>query len=327
MSDKVSIIIPVYNVEKYLAECLDSAIRQSHSNKEIIIINDGSTDNSAEIIAEFQRNYNNITVVTTKNQGLSLARNTGLEKANGDYIIFLDSDDWLEKETLASCLNAVKKHNADIVFFNAEAFADGVEESEVKKFNYARSSDLYQKKITCIKLFENYIKNKNYIASACLYMYKSKTYKHVKFFPGIIHEDNLFTTQLLLSNVDAIATCLPDRFFHRRVRPGSIMTQAKSLKHVEGYFKVAEELLKLPLTYRDGKAAKSLNNFIQIMISNAVIIAIAAFDNKIPSDIKKRSLKTLLSTNIRYIKLKSLIICLFPQLLIYRNKLKFLNQA
>ena len=93
---KISVIIPVYNVEDYLEECLDSIINQTFKDLEIICINDGSQDNSLNILEEYAEKDNRIKIITTKNQGLSAARNRGLENITGDYVYFIDSDDYLE---------------------------------------------------------------------------------------------------------------------------------------------------------------------------------------------------------------------------------------
>ena len=95
LNKKISIIIPVYNAEKYLKCCLDSILNQSYKNLEIIIINDGSTDNSLKVIEEYKKNDNRIILISQKNQGVSKSRNNGLELATGDYIMFIDPDDWI----------------------------------------------------------------------------------------------------------------------------------------------------------------------------------------------------------------------------------------
>lgn len=321
-SDKVSIIIPVYNVEKYLAECLDSACNQTHQNKEIIIINDGSTDGSSEIISLYEKKHKEIKVITTENRGQSAARNTGIENATGDYIIFLDSDDWLEKDTLEICLKNFNEHKVDIILFNAKAFADGLPESEAKKFNYTRPDQLKNQKKPCQHVFLESIKNNNYIVSPCLYMYKKTSFKGSRFLEKIIHEDNLFTTQLLINNTTATAICLPNFFFHRRVRPGSTMTQEKGMKHVDGYFAVAEELLKNKLVTEKSSTSKALNTFIQGVISSAIITAHAAFKQKIPFALRKRAFQLFLKTNLRYINSKAALICIFPEVLQLKRILK-----
>lgn len=97
---KYSFIVPVYNTEKYLKKCLDSLVNQTFDNFEIIIVNDGSIDKSSEIIKKYKEKYSNIKSIEQKNQGLSMARNNGVKKASGDYLIFVDSDDYIETNLL-----------------------------------------------------------------------------------------------------------------------------------------------------------------------------------------------------------------------------------
>lgn len=115
---KVSVVVPVYNVEKYLKRCLDSIVNQTYKNIEIILINDGSKDNSRDICEEYEKNYENIFLINQDNGGLSAARNTGLKHINGDAVTFVDSDDWLELDAIEYYVDSMKKYNADIVVTN-----------------------------------------------------------------------------------------------------------------------------------------------------------------------------------------------------------------
>ncbi|MBQ8227445.1 MAG: glycosyltransferase family 2 protein [Clostridia bacterium] len=114
----VSIVIPVYNVEKYLPQCLDSVMGQTYKNIEIICVNDGSPDGSEKIIADYMKKDGRIVLISQKNQGLSGARNTGLENAKGEYIVFLDSDDWIDHETVEVALGEAEKENAQLVMWS-----------------------------------------------------------------------------------------------------------------------------------------------------------------------------------------------------------------
>lgn len=118
MDSLISIIVPVYNTENYLEKCLYSLVNQTYKNIEIIIIDDGSPDNSMNIIQKFVLADNRVKVISQKNQGLSGARNTGMNNANGDYIMFIDSDDWIETDTCEKAINASEKYNADVVFWS-----------------------------------------------------------------------------------------------------------------------------------------------------------------------------------------------------------------
>ena len=111
---KVSIIIPVYNVEKYLAECLDSVIKQSHSNLEIILVDDGSKDNSGKIADRYAEKDSRIKVIHKENEGVSTARNTGIDAATGEYVCFSDADDYLMEDYVEYLLELITKNDADI---------------------------------------------------------------------------------------------------------------------------------------------------------------------------------------------------------------------
>ncbi len=114
----ISIIVPVYNVETYLPECLNSLVNQTYSNIEIICVNDGSTDNSLEVLQKYAQKDNRIIIIEQKNQGLSAARNTGLSHVHGKYLMFVDSDDWVEKNTCECAIEAVYKYNSELVLWS-----------------------------------------------------------------------------------------------------------------------------------------------------------------------------------------------------------------
>ena len=117
MEDLVSIIVPIYNTEKYLKDCIKSVQVQTYSNWELILIDDGSKDNSLQICEEFAHEDNRIKVFHQENAGVSRARNLGLDKSTGIWISFLDSDDLLDKEHISTCIRFAKENNLDIVKF------------------------------------------------------------------------------------------------------------------------------------------------------------------------------------------------------------------
>lgn len=114
----ISIIVPVYNVEKYLPQCLDSLINQTYQNIEIICVNDGSLDNSKNILEEYASGDRRIKIINQNNQGLSAARNTGMRVASGKYLMFVDSDDWIDLCTCEKAIFLAEKNNADLVFWS-----------------------------------------------------------------------------------------------------------------------------------------------------------------------------------------------------------------
>lgn len=111
---KVSIIMPVYNVEKYLKKCLNSLINQTLDDIEIICVNDGSTDNSDKILQEFAQKDSRIKILTQSNKGQSVARNLAIENANGEYLGFVDSDDWVDLDYFEKLYNIAIKYDCDI---------------------------------------------------------------------------------------------------------------------------------------------------------------------------------------------------------------------
>ena len=137
---KVSVILPVYNVGPYLDEALNSLTSQTLKDIEIIAVNDGSTDNSEEIIEKYMANDPRIQYHYQKNQGLSGARNTGMKFCKGEYVFFMDSDDIIEPDTLETCYNTARTNNADVCIFDAESFYE--EGANKIPWSYDRSSFL-----------------------------------------------------------------------------------------------------------------------------------------------------------------------------------------
>ncbi len=176
---KFSIIIPVYNTEKYLEKCLDSVFTSSYKNYEVIIINDGTEDNSENLINKYLKKYDNIKYIKQKNMGLSVARNNGIKTATGDYILFLDSDDYIDKELLAT-LNTFTK-DEDVVRF------------QIREINNDKNNDILEDGFnTCSgnDAFTKIVRYK-YIEMAQLYAIKNSYLQknNYKFLKGIYHED------------------------------------------------------------------------------------------------------------------------------------------
>ncbi len=164
----VSIVIPVYNVEKYLPECLDSIINQTYSNLQIIIIDDGSTDSSGEICDKYAAKDNRITVIHQENAGAANAKNTGLDNVKGDYVTFADSDDWVELNWIVNMVNAMEKYDVDVVECSFDSvFVDSVEEGKIYKNGeiltteeyFRQYNDNWASVIFCNKLFKSHLSN------------------------------------------------------------------------------------------------------------------------------------------------------------------------
>ena len=136
---KVSIIVPIYNMEQYLNRCLESIINQTYENIEIILINDGSKDNSLEICKNYAKKDNRIMIIDQKNSGVSSARNSGLDKATGEYLAFVDPDDWIDKDGIEKMVDFALKHKCDIAFFDYK-INDEIQKSEKVNLEYTKET-------------------------------------------------------------------------------------------------------------------------------------------------------------------------------------------
>ncbi len=242
----VSVIIPIYNVEAYLKECLDSAVRQTLKEIEILCIDDGSTDRSAEIAREYAEAYDNVILLHKENGGQSSARNLGMDHARGEYLYFLDSDDVLERNALENLYSKACREDLDIVYFNAVPF---FETEEDQKSNagyiafYKRKGD-YSGVYSGRELFARMAEHGEFLGSACLQIFRRSMAEEygLRFYNGIIHEDNLFFLKCAMAAKRA--GYMPEEFYHRRLRGGSTMTTGKSMKNVEGHLITISEMLR-----------------------------------------------------------------------------------
>lgn len=212
MKVDVSIIVPVFNVEDYLRQCLDSLCNQTLKNIEIIIVNDGSTDDSLSIVNEYAIYDHRVVVINKENGGLSSARNVGLKMATGDYIAFLDSDDWVEAETYQVLYDTAVENGSDIVtcgFFMS--YADRCVPKPILDKN------LYN--ININKNIEYYSKIR--VASwDKLYLRSLFIDNNIQYPDGLLYEDTPTTIPLLLCSKRV--SFLKDCYIHYRQRPGSI---------------------------------------------------------------------------------------------------------
>ena len=223
----ISVIIPVYNVEEYLRECVDSVLNQTYKDSEIILVDDGSTDSSGEICDEYVEKDERISVIHQKNGGLSDARNTGLANANGKYIYFLDSDDYIAPNALETLYRVAEKESSEIVFFDAVSFADTpdftVRQNYVRKNAYKTDSGY--------NIFKALTLNNDFHSAVPL-LFIDRAFlldSDISFIPRILHEDTVFTYQLLCK-ASRVAQCR-EALYYRRYRKDSIMTSKKTKKH------------------------------------------------------------------------------------------------
>lgn len=313
--NKVSVIIPVYNVESFLKEAIESILNQSFENIEVIIINDGSTDASENIINSYL-GYDNIIYHKQENSGLSSARNKGLELSTGEYILYFDSDDILAKDCIKTCFETMTKNNLDIVFFNATEISENGKPLNSNK--YIRGNELYSKKKSSFDFFNQSISVNKYIVSACLYMHRRSKFLDLKFKEGIIHEDNHYTTSLLLNN-DVSVGCLKDEFFIRRNRKNSIMNCQKSLKNIDGYL-FSANYFSIFLKICDERIKHSLSCYIIELLLASISSYRKSAIKFLPYKCRIKIIKTIHNMNGKYILNYKTILFLFPEPLKFYKK-------
>lgn len=244
---KISVVIPVYNVEKYLRDCLNSVINQTIKEIEIICVDDGSTDGSSKILLEYADIDERISILKQENLGLSMARNMGVKAAVGKYIYFLDSDDMIHCDALEILYNLSEEKNLEVVYFDGETFFESknIKDSNCSYENYYQRRHKYNKVVSGKELFVEMLTNNEYRTSVSLQFIRKDFYDGnlSGFIPGILHEDNFFAIECMLkaNRVSHISKPL----FIRRVRSGSIMTKVKTFAHSYGYFKTACMMLSL----------------------------------------------------------------------------------
>lgn len=215
-----SIVIPVYNVAPYLRECVDSVLAQNSTDYEIILVDDGSTDNSPAICDEYAEKYSQIKVIHKANGGLSDARNFGIKKAQGDYLMFLDSDDfWNRENVLLDLHNIIKENNPDLIIHELSSFYNSekiilrkFKNKEIQNFSYDFKEDL-----------KYLVNNDIYYATACNKVIKTSIVKenNIEFPKGKLHEDIAWCADII-SYIDKYAIYDTPFYFYRQDREGAI---------------------------------------------------------------------------------------------------------
>ena len=275
----VSVILPVYNVEVYLEECLESLKKQSYKEIEIIAINDGSTDKSLLILELFKKKYDKLKIINQRNKGLSEARNTGLNFINGKYLYFLDSDDYIESDMFENLVRSSERYNADIVRFCSKSFADNNYNNQINDNYINRNSFKVNEVYSMSKFLSITRKSKDFGPPVWLYFFKSSLIidNDLKFEKGLLHEDELFTP-IVLGYAERIIYD-PQQYFNRRFRNDSIMT-SNVLKSKKSYYAKKEVINKLD-QHKLKVSSKELKRFINWRIDSIFqVLLIYQLENK-----------------------------------------------
>ena len=297
---RFSIIVPVYNTEKYLKRCLDSISKQSFTDYEVIIINDGSTDNSSNIISKYPYE-----VINQENQGLSMARNNGVKVSSGDYLIFLDSDDYIEKDLLKE-INESLFNNPDLVRFQIKEVFDNKD-----YINYKEEPFENKDGVEAFKLITKY----HFVENAWAYAIKREYYLKEKFSfkKGTYHEDFgliplVIIKSKVVNSIDYLGYCYYQR-------DGSIMNSsdyAKTEKKVKDFY---DHYLYLVKEINKTKLDKT---YFMSFISNSLILKITELEGKDYKEALNRLKKdkvfdNLLDDNLGR-KIKKTLVKLSPKL-------------
>lgn len=236
---KISVVIPVYNVEAYLRECVDSVLAQTLQDYEIILVDDGATDSSGAICDEYARQDARIRVIHQPNGGLSAARNTGLDAATGKYVYFLDSDDYIRQDSLKLLFDLAEQEQADVVFFDAWVFfTDCVPDPKVYQYHRSKNYGTKPGKQMLLELLDT---DEYRTAVQLMLLRREYMLRHaLRFRVGILHEDELFT--FYVYDADGKFAHCHEELYARRIRPASIMTGASMRKRYDSMYAIYFEL-------------------------------------------------------------------------------------
>ena len=287
--------MPIYNVAPYLGEAFDSILNQTLKDIEIIAVNDGSTDNSEEIIKMYQQKDSRIISLSQENQGQSVARNLALQHATGEYIYMMDSDDVLTgPDVLLTCYEYAKNNHADFIFFDRDWLLEDRTDFSVSLHStkYVEENRAYDGE-TLLNLL---IDTTSYNCVVWLLLIRHDHLKRLNlfFYPGIIHEDELFTTVLMLCSSSIY--CLKQTFVKHRVRSASTVGTKFTRRNMDCYLTVADELLRF-------SQKPIIHKFLRYTLSKVFYTG-----HLIPYQDKPAVFwRAIKSGYLRYIELKSLI--------------------
>ena len=304
MNPKFSLIVPVFNVAEFLPECLKSIQDQSYMNYELILINDGSTDSSGTICDNFANVHLNAKVIHKKNEGLSSARNTGLRISKGDFIWFIDSDDWIKKNALETLVKYISKYDIEILTFLHITYKDG---QKIHNSNYNKLE---------INLLDgaSFINQNDFYPMVWIHLYKRQ----------FLHNNQLYFNEAIVhEDVDFSLTCyalvekilfVPHALYFYRIRANSITTKINMIR-----FKSLIELIRTCNNLKDSDIENSflenriymyMNNYIELLFKgnfklrkrveliNKLKKEKLKFDININEKLRRKARKKLFNINI-----------------------------
>ena len=219
---KISIIVPVYNVEKYLERCLDSLVNQTLKEIEIICVNDGSIDSSGEILQKYKNKDNRIVILNQENQGISVVRNNALKVATGEYVGFVDSDDWVDLNFCEKMYNSAKKYSADIAICGIIKTSKKYEQKILSYTEEKVYENTEEKFLVCDIPDKSYVWNK-------IYKREKLTSSRINFIPNVIYEDIVFIPKIL-HFMDKLVTVPDTNYYYFRHKHSLVRKKNKKAK-------------------------------------------------------------------------------------------------
>lgn len=242
----VSIIVPIYNVEAYLKECIESILRQTYSHYELILVDDGSTDKSSDICDRYAKQDSRIVVIRKINGGASSARNKGVETAQGKYIYMLDSDDYIENCTIEELVKHAVENESDLVFFDAHCIELNSDIANTEQ-RYLRNNR-YESKNGKEVVYQLMVNKEYHVNISMLFIKRELLNENqLQMVEGIIYEDMLFTYQVFCfaKNVSYINKA----YYTRRYRENSVMTAKKTIKNFMSANRLYQEVRNFTFDY------------------------------------------------------------------------------
>lgn len=241
----ITIIVPVYNVEKYLKRCIDSILAQTYSHFELLLINDGSTDTSALICQEYVQQDERVHLIHQENAGPSAARNTGIASAKGDYVTFIDSDDFVESDYLETLIEAALKNQSDIAISNFNSFNE-----ERQSYLFSITSDMYFEKTYSVEEWLSLENSPRYnlfltFTFSPFKLFKKELFEGVYFPVGRLREDDATIYKLYLKANHITFINRGTYYYSQR---GDGLSRGSMLKDIEGMILNMEERLALLTT-------------------------------------------------------------------------------
>lgn len=302
---KLSIIIPAYNAEHFIEKCVHSCVNQNidFNDYELVAVNDGSKDNTLLVLESLKQRVKNLKVISQENGGLSAARNAGIENSIGEYIWFVDSDDWIEDNCLSLILNKIEETNVDVL----SIFADEVENGKISRFGKFTpigvvSGKKYLEKYKKYNCVQFYIFRRSFLDD-----------NGIRFVVGLYHEDNEFTPRTLYQA--RTVTNIEGYFYHLQRHSGSITTTPNAKK--------LYDLIKIAYNYRTYlkniplKNAFLYNDVIGNNINQAMFECYN-YDSSVRMEVNRRisdgmfALNLIRSSKLKY-KIEGLLFTLFPK--------------